>query len=121
MDNIKFKTMFSKIEVRPEYYEPGTSETEEGQEVSIHSVYERCLRGEMVPNVSGGVYEKQIGFLEHPDSDLADITEAADYLASTVSSDKTEPKSQDGAAPYIASSGQENFGDGAVKDSPEAK
>jgi hypothetical protein len=116
---MKFQTNYDVEPVRGEWYEPGTSETEEGQEVSIKSVYERCLRGEMVPEGRNFYYEDEVGILEHPDSDIADLTVISDYLASKTKTDNEEAKSKDGAVPIKQAPDEKNFADEAVKESPK--
>lgn len=83
-----------------EVFEPGTSETEEGQEVNIKKVYERCMRGDVsvlyLPPDAFDIKEdmdvedafatlnptKSEGF------DLADITAISNDLAQKLSNGK---------------------------------
>lgn len=76
---MKFQTNYALEKAVGEWFEPDTSETEEGQAQSVKAVYERCLRGEMVPQGKDFYYEEEVGIMEHPDSDLADITTISDY------------------------------------------
>lgn len=70
-----------------EYYEPGTSETEQGQDINIKSLAERCERGELVSLRSGyfspHLYETLDEALDAAvsnDLDLADYTADQEVL-----------------------------------------
>ena len=98
-----FQTFYGKKKIVKEVFEPNSSETEPGQEVSIHAVYERCLRGEMVPNNGTSYYEEEIGVLEHPDADLADVTILTDLLAANAEKAKSETSASTSADSHESS------------------
>ena len=109
-----FQTFYGKKKVCSERFEPGTSETEPGQEVSIHTVYERCLRGEMVPNSGTAFYEKEIGVLEHPDSDLADVATLTDILTANAQSGKPDTSASTSVDPSISKASGPSEEEGAA-------
>lgn len=114
---MEFQKLTKIDDVKGEWFEPGSSETEEGQSVSVKSIYERCLRGEIVPAGKEFYYEKEVGIMEHPDSDIADVTAVEDYLSSKYSTDgKSDEGSKDGAAPSKASDGREKSEEDDVKE-----
>lgn len=117
----KFQSTYGEKKVTGEWYEPDTSETEPGQEVSIQAVYQRCLRGELIPDNPSVFYEDKVGIMEHEDSDLADLTVISDYLASKVKTGNEEAKSKDGAASSIKQATDEkNLADEVAKESLKA-
>lgn len=104
-----------------EFFEPGTSLTEPGQDVNIKSVAERCLRGEIILNRPGQydvdskmTIDEAFNTFDVTDQegfDLADATMIVDSIKNDLSPGqqaKAEPtnSSSDGAANPVEKSKQ---------------
>lgn len=110
----KFRTAYDLQDFEDnEVYEPGTSETEEGQEINVKQVYERCLRGEL-PNLIAGDYdikgdmdiEEAFATIDPTQSenfDLSDATAYSNYMAEKLSKSEDNAGMERGTANSKAS------------------
>lgn len=116
---VKFRTAYNLLDYNDnEVYKPGTSETEQGQEVNVKTVYERCLRGE-VPSLLASDYDIKgkmdlddafdtIDPTRSEDFDLADASAMQREIIQRLSAERSEATKADQIEAQLNEVSQEN-------------